>query len=93
MADDIAATDGPDPLATLTATADELVVIGTRGTFRLPRTSVTALGRGNFYPWFCGAVRIHHTIAGYPSSLQFKPLQAKPREVIDALRTLGYAVR
>jgi hypothetical protein len=93
MADDIAATYGPDPLATLTATADELFLVGTRGTFRLPRTAITGIGRGNFYPWFFGAVRIHHTVAGYPDSLQFKPLTVKPRDVIAELRALGYPVR
>lgn len=90
MADDIAATDGPEPLANLTATAEFLSLSGTRGNFRVPRAAVTKLGRGNFYPWFFGAVRIHHTVSGYPRSLQFKPLGVKPSEVTAKLRELGY---
>jgi hypothetical protein len=92
MADDIAATDGPDPLANLTATAEFLSLSSTRGNFRVPRAAVTKLGRGNFYPWFFSAVRIHHTVAGYPRSLQFKPLGAKPADVKAKLRELGYPV-
>lgn len=90
MADDIAATYGPEPLAHLAPTADFLILTSTRGNFRLPRAAVTKLGRGNFYPWFFGAVRIHHTVAGLPHSLQFKPLGLKPREVMAKLRALGY---
>lgn len=90
MADDIAATYGPEPLATLTATPDELVLTSPRGNFRLPRTAITKLGRGNFYPWFFSAVRFHHTISGCPRELQFKPLGTKPGEVRRQLRKLGY---
>ena len=90
MADDIAATYGPEPLANLTATAESLSLSSTRGNFRLPRAAITKLGRGNFYPWFFSAVRIHHNVRGYPRSLQFKPLGAKPAEVIAKLRALGY---
>ena len=86
------ATDGPDPLANLTATAEFLSLSSTRGNFRVPRAAVTKLGRGNFYPWFFGAVRVHHTVAGYPRSLQFKPLGVKPAEVMARLRELGYPV-
>jgi hypothetical protein len=92
MADDIAATYGPEPMANLTATAESLNVSSTRGNFRVPRTAVTKLGRGNFYPWFFSAIRIHHTVQGYPRSLQFKPLGLKPREVLMKLRDLGYPV-
>ncbi len=38
------------------------------------------------------AVPIHHTIAGFPRALQFKPLRLKPRDVLEHLRTLGYPV-
>lgn len=92
MADDIAATYGPDPLANLTATADFLHLTSTRGNFRMPRAAVTRLGCGNFYPWFFAAMRIHHTVSGYPRSLQFKPLGLKPRELMTKLRELGYPV-
>ena len=92
LADDISATDGPEPLAHLTATAELLTLSSTRGNFRVPRTAVTKLGRGNFYPWFFAAVRIHHTVSGYPRSLQFKPLGVKPSEVTAKLRELGYPV-
>ena len=90
MADDIAATYGPEPLAMLTATPDELNLTSTRGNFRVPRTAITKLGRGNFYPWLFSAVRIHHNIAGYPRELQFKPLGTKPGDVRIQLRALGY---
>lgn len=92
MADDVASTYGPAPLASLTATATELVLSGTRGTFRVPRSTITRLGRGKMYPWFFSAVRIHHSIPGIPRDLQFKPMRVQPREVLNALRTLGYPV-
>jgi len=47
MADDVSNTYGPDPLAALSATADLLVLSGTRGTFRVPRSAVTKLGVEN----------------------------------------------
>ena len=90
MADDVAATFGPDPLALLIATTDSLYLSSTRGNFRLPRNAVVGLGRGKFYPWFFSAVRIHHTIPGYPKALQFKPLRVPPREVLKQLHLLGY---
>ena len=92
MADDIAATYGPEPLANLTATADFLSLTSTRGNFRVPRAAVTTLGRGNLYPWLFSAMRIHHTVANYPRSLQFKPLGLKPRELMAKLRELGYPI-
>ena len=90
MADDIGATYGPEPLAFLLATADELILSGNRGTFPIPRASVTKIGRGSLYPWFFAAVRIHHTIPGIPAELQFKPLGQRPRDVAQALHALGY---
>ena len=92
MADDVGATYGPEPMATLIATAEFLSLSGSRGNFRLPRTAVIKVGRGNFYPWFFSALRIHHAVRGYPRSLQFKPLGLKPRNVMLKLRELGYPV-
>ena len=92
MADDIAATYGPEPLANLTATAETLTLTSTRGNFRVPRASVRKLGRGTFYPWLFAAIRIHHTVRGYPRSLQFKPLGLKPRDVLMKLQELGYPI-
>ena len=92
MADDVASTYGPEPMATLVATATELLLSGTRGTFRLPRAAVSRLSRGKLYPWFFSAVRIHHTLTGLPRDLQFKPINDKPRDVLDTLRALGYPV-
>jgi hypothetical protein len=92
MADDVGATYGPEPLATLSATANGLLLSSTRGTFQVPRTAVAKLGRGNFYPWFFSAIRIHHQVPGYPRSLQFKPLGMKSRDLLTQLRQLGYPV-
>jgi len=90
MADDVANTYGPEPMATLTATATELVLSGSRGTFRVPRSGVIRLGRGKLYPWFFSAIRIHHTITNIPRDLQFKPLGLKPGNVLKELSILGY---
>ena len=90
MADDISATDGPEPMALLIATSDSLFLSSTRGNFKIPRSAVTKLGKGKFYPWFFSAVRIHHSVREFPTSLQFKPLRAKPADVMNALRSLGY---
>ena len=90
MADDVASTYGPEPLAMLTATPNELVLHGTRGTFRVPRSAVTRLGRGKMYPWFFSALRIHHSVTGYPDALQFKPQPGHWRDVLTRLKTLGY---
>ncbi len=93
MADDGAATFGPDPMASLTATPETLVLAGTRGTFRISRTAVVKLSRGGMYPWFFSGVRIHHNVAGYPRDLQFKPISSKLREVLLQLNGLGYPTR
>ena len=90
MADDVASTYGPEPLASLTATAHELVLSSTRGTFRVPHAAVKRLGRGNLYPWFFSALRIHHTVSGFPKSLQFKPQPGNWREVLARLKAMGY---
>lgn len=90
MADDVGSTYGPDPLAFLSATADEILLCGNRGSFRLPRAALRGIGRGGFYPWFFRAVRLQHAVAGYPRELQFKPLGVAPREVLERLRALGY---
>ena len=90
MSDDIAATYGPEPLAFLRATPDEIVISGTRGTYSLPRTSVTKIGRGKMYPWFFTGVRIVHSVGSYPKNLQFKPLGGPWQEILQALRQQGY---
>ena len=92
MCDGIASTYGPTPLAFLSATADELLLCGNRGSFRLPRAAIRKIGRGGFYPWFFSAVRIHHSMSNYPVELQFKPLQATPVEVRAQLKAMGYPV-
>jgi hypothetical protein len=92
MADDVGATYGSAPMAALSATTDALVLSGGRGNFRVPRAAVTKVGRGKLYPWLFAAVQIHHTVPGISRELQFKPLNVKPREVLDQLRTLGYPV-
>ena len=93
MADDVAATGGIEPTALLTATTESLVLTSTRGNFRIPRSAVQRLGRGNLYPWFFSALRIHHHVTGVPKSLQFKPLTVGWRAVQENLEALGYPVR
>ena len=90
MADDVGATFGVEPLASLTATRDEIVVSGTRGTYHIPRRAVTKIGRGKMYPWFFAGIRIHHTMEAVPRELQFKPLDSHWREVRRRLGELGY---
>lgn len=92
MADDIGATYGPEPLAFLDATAGGLHLCGNRGSYRVARDAVVKIGRGNLYPWCFSSVRIHHRLPQFPRELQFKPLDARPREVLDRLRALGYPV-
>jgi len=93
MADDVGATYGHEPLALLNATATELLLSGNRGTFRLPRSAVVRVSRGGMYPWFFRSVRLHHSLPGISTELQFKPLGATPRAVLDGLKSLGYPVR
>lgn len=84
------ATTGSD-LASLTATATELVLSGTIGTYHVPRAAVTKLGRGNMYPWFFAGIRIHHRQAKCPEELQFKPVgEASSRDLLVQLQALGY---
>jgi hypothetical protein len=90
--DGIGAMFGATPMAFLSAEADELVLAGTRGTFRLPRGAVVKVGRGGFYPWCFGGIRIRHTIARYPDELDFKPLGAKESAVLRRLRELGFGL-
>jgi hypothetical protein len=90
MADDVGNTYGAEPLASLTATADLLVLHGTRGTFRIPKAAVLKLGRGKMYPWMFKGVRIHHRIHGISADLQFLPLDGNWREVQARLKALGY---
>jgi hypothetical protein len=93
MADDIGATYGAEPLATLTATNEALVLSGTRGTYAVPRAAITRIGRGKMYPWFFSAVRIHHRAPKLPAELQFKPMTVAWREVVQHLGSMGYPVR
>jgi hypothetical protein len=90
MSDDVAATYGPEPLASLVATSSDLVLSGSRGTYRIPRTAVTKIARGRLYPWFFAGLRIAHTAPGLPGDLQFKPMGIHREEVKRALRGLGY---
>ena len=90
MCDGEGATYGPTPLAFLSATPDELLLCGNRGSFRLSRNAVRKLGRGGLYPWFFSALRIHHTVPNYPRELQFKPMEARPRDVLERLKQMGY---
>lgn len=90
MCDDVGATSGIEPLAFLSATREELLLCGNRGTFRIPRTAMVKVGRGKLYPWFFRAVRLHHTVQGFPRDLQFKPMNAKPADVLSRLQSLGY---
>lgn len=92
MADDVSNTGGPDPMALLIATSEALLLRSTRGNFRLPRTGISRLGRGNLYPWLFSAMRIHHTIPGVPRELQFKPLNKHWKAVQAELKSLGYPV-
>lgn len=90
MADDVGATFGPEPMATLTATANELVLAGARGHFRLPRTQISRVGRARMYPWMFSGIRIRHSLSNLPADLQFKPIQTHWRDVIARLKLLGY---
>lgn len=90
MYDGIGATYGPEPMASLGASPQELSLIGSRGTFHLPRASVIKIGRGGFYPWCFGGVRIHHANQAYPKELVFKPLGVKEGVIIHRLRSLGF---
>lgn len=86
----VGSTTGAD-LASLTATATELVLSGTLGIYHVPRESVTKLGRGNMYPWFFAGIRIHHHQPKCPEELQFKPVgQVSARDLLAQLRALGY---
>ncbi|ACB75418.1 hypothetical protein [Opitutus terrae] len=93
VSDDVSATSGPLPKASLTATDHELVIVGPRTTYRVERTAVTRIGRGQLYPWLFGGLRIRHNVPGLSAELQFKPLGCPAREVLQRLRTLGYPVQ
>ncbi len=93
MADDVAATFGPEPGATLTATAATLHLKGNRGDFLLPLAAVVSIGRGGFYPWLFKGVRIRHRIAGFPKNLQFLDPATSSRDLLRQLGSLGYPVR
>ena len=93
MCDDVGATGGVEPLAFLSATRDELLLSGTRGTHRFPAASVTRVGRGGFYPWLFRSIRIRHSSRTSCKDLQFKPTSAAVPDILAALERLGYRVR
>jgi hypothetical protein len=90
MADDVAGTYGTEPMAFLSATADEIILSGSRGNFRIPRANITRIGRGKLYPWLFKAVRLHHSVTNFPRDLQFKPIDGNWRQVKQSLQALGY---
>ncbi|MFM9078710.1 MAG: hypothetical protein ACKOTE_01015 [Opitutaceae bacterium] len=90
MSDGVGCTYGLEPLAHLTADPEHLTLAGNRGNFRLPRAAITRLGRGGFYPWFFGGIRIRHTVANFPDELVFKPMNVRERDILSRLRELGY---
>jgi hypothetical protein len=93
MAEDGGSTTGSSPSSTLTANDHELSLRGPRGDFHVPRTAVTRISRGKFYPWFFMAVRIHHNLPRCSQELQFKPMDTTVGAIFDRLRALGYPVR
>jgi hypothetical protein len=92
MTDGVGTTFGPEPMATLHATADEIVFSSTLGIFRVPRSAVTLIKRGGMYPWFFKGLRVHHSVATLADELQFKPMDSTAREIKQRLRELGYPV-
>lgn len=93
MSDGVGSTFGVEPLAHLSVDAGQLVLSGTRGNFRLPRSHVTKIGRGGFYPWFFGGIRIYHNLKTIPEELVFKPMGTREREIFARLQAMGYPVR
>ena len=47
------------------------------------------LGRGGFYPWFFGGIRIRHSVAAFPAELVFKPMGVRERDILARLREMG----
>lgn len=90
MSNGVGTTFGPEPMATLSATSDELVLSSTLGVFRIPKAAVKKIRRSNLYPWLFAGVRIYHSVSTLPDELQFKPLETNRRAVIQQLATLGY---
>jgi len=90
MSDGVGATSGINPCAVLSANADEIWLVGTRGDFRIQRSAVVKIGHGQFYPWFFQGVRIRHRIAGIPPDLQFKPILGRARDILAQLKALGF---
>ncbi len=92
MSDGVGSTYGLEPLAHLIADSEHLVLTGNRGNFSIPCASVIKLGRGGFYPWFFGGIRIRHSVAAFPEELVFKPMGVRERDILDRLREMGYPV-
>jgi hypothetical protein len=90
MTNGVGTTFGPEPMASLIATSDEIVLSGKLGVFRIPRAAVKKIRRSSLYPWFFAGVRIYHSVPTLPDELQFKPLETHRRAVIQQLATFGY---
>lgn len=61
--------------------------------YRFPRAAVAKAGRGGLYPWCFSSIRIRHSIASYPTELQFKALGESTKIVLGQLKSLGYPAR
>ncbi len=90
MADQVGATFGPDAVAQLTASPEDVQVTGALGSFTLEKSAIKSISGGRMYPWFFRAVRIRATWKGADLDIQFKPLDASHRSVIQRLHQLGY---
>ncbi len=85
----LGATRG-NPGAVLSANAGEIWLKGILGDFHISRNAVVKIGRAGMYPWLFRGVRIRHSIASYPSELQFGPSSARSRDIIAQLGSLGF---
>lgn len=90
MSDGSTATHGHAALATLTASANELIVSGQLGTFRIPRAAVTRIGRGKWYPWLFAGIVIYHKVPGCASALPSSAIGTLARGLRQKLADFGY---
>jgi hypothetical protein len=90
MCDGVGSTYGPKPTAFLYANSDEILLTGSRGAFRLLRSSISKIGRGKLYPWMFGGITIRHNVASFPKELQFQAMGVRSREILNRLRELGF---
>jgi hypothetical protein len=86
----VGTTYGAEPMATLTATPDQISVECPLGDFTLPKGSVIRITRGRLYPWMFGGLRFVHNMGGVPDELQFKPSETSSKSILERLRELGY---